>query len=321
LPDDPTPQPPTTKPFPDPIPGIIPFGTLTIFAGAPGVGKTTMLIEWMRRWRDGRTICGHQAHDPTWFYYICADRGLSAQAFYDLVGFTDRLTFFSVVSADSKLNVDDLQKSEHGKTLLAHCLTELAPIPGSHLIIDPLSPLFISGSPNNQRDVAASLIRLSRRIEDLQFNVTGTAHFGKQKADRQDRYRRPQDRISGSGAFSGYSDTQMYLVDPEKDQPYYLLGWNPRYHPPEEFKFTRERWFVPYTGLCDVGVDADTDRPTQVLVLIPDTGIFYNDLVDAVCQRFDVSPSTAKRDIKELSTRGLIEREQQTGKIQRRKVN
>lgn len=316
MPDDP--NAPTT--FPDPIPGIIPFGTLTIFAGAPGVGKTTMLIEWLRRWRDGRTICGHPTHDPTWFYYICADRGLSPQAFYDMVGFSDRLTFFSVVSADSKLNVDDLEKSSHGKELLKHCLEELAPIPGSHLLIDPLSPLFISGSPNNQRDVAASLIRISRRIEDRQINVTGTAHFGKQKADRQDRYRRPQDRISGSGAFSGYSDTQIYLVDPEKDQPYYLLGWNPRYHPPEEFKFTRERWFVPYVGLEDIG-NEPTDRPSEVLALLPEPdGLRYVEWEELACNTFGFGQKAFEKHFSILKKRGAITKDID-GRWHRAKVN
>jgi hypothetical protein len=251
--------------YPDPIPGIIPFGTLTIFAGAPSVGKTTLLLEWLRRWRDGRTICGYPTHPPTAFYYISADRGQTKDYFYTKVGFSDDLHFYSVVSADSRLNVDDLQKEAHGKELFLHVMTELNPIPGSHVIIDPLAPLFISGNQNNSRAVAASLIRMSRMIEERQINITGTAHFAKQKTDKQDRYRRPQDRISGSGSFSGYSDTQMYLVDPEPPrQPYYLFGWNPRHHKPEEFKFTRDEWFVPYVGPDSVGTDDSPVAATHI---------------------------------------------------------
>jgi hypothetical protein len=290
--------------WPDPIPGLLPFGTLTIFAGAPGVGKTTMLLEWLRRWRDGRTICTHPTTGPTWVYYVCADRGLLREDFYALAGFSEQLSFYSVVSADSGLNVDDLQKSTHGKDLLRHVLTALQPIPGSHLIIDPISPLFISGSPNAQRDVAASLIRLSRTIEEYQINITGTAHFGKQKADKNDRYRRPQDRISGSGAFSGYSDTQIYLVDPEVKQPYYLLGWNPRYSKPEEHKFTREQWFVPYIGLDDVGVDPD--RPTQIAELLPVDGLRYTEWSDLAQHTFSISERTFERAFALLKDRGII---------------
>jgi hypothetical protein len=284
-----------------------------------------MLVDWIRRWLDGRTICGHSTNSPTHFYYVVADRGQTEEAFYQRIGpnedHTDFVTFYSVVSTTSGIDHTNFHKDAHGGQLLAYVISTLNPAPGSHLIIDPLAPLFITGNQNRTRDVAASLVSLSRIIEERQINITGTWHFAKQKADKADRYRRPQDRISGSGAVSGFSDTQVYLVDPEPNQPYYILGWNPRHHPPEEHKFIRKDWFVPYVGLCDVGDTPETDRPTQLLELIPEEGIRAAELADLASDKFDISPRSVFRDLKTLTERGLIYRDEQTGQIHRRKVN
>jgi hypothetical protein len=219
-----------------------------------------MLLDWMRRWRDGRTICEHPTCKPTHFYYIVADRGQTSDAFYNKLGYREGVTFYSVVSADSGQNVDDYAKDAHGKALFDHVMLTLNPEPGSHVVIDPLAPLFIAGNQNRTRDVASSLIRMSRTIEERRINITGTWHFAKQKDGKAERYKRPQDRISGSGAISGFSDTQIYLVDPEPPQiPYHTLGWNPREVPPEEFKFERQQWFIPYVGLEGIGEDDEDD--------------------------------------------------------------
>lgn len=309
--------------FPDPIPGIIPFGTLSIFAGAPAVGKTTMLVDWIHRWLDGRTIWGHTANAPTRFYYVAADRGQTEEQFYAKAGEANRahITFYSVVH-DAAIDPENFHKDQHGSQLLSYVLGQLQPIPGSHVILDPLAPLFIHGNQNRSRDVAASLVKMSRRLAELHINITGICHFAKQKADKNDRYRRPQDRISGSGAFSGFSDTQIYLVDPEPPRiPYYVLGWNPRYSPPQEFKCTREEWFKPWRGLDEVGVDRETDRPTQLAEMIPDEGIRPADLIELACDEFDCSPRTVFRDIATLLDRGTIRKDEQTGKLYKRAVS
>lgn len=331
---DPTDNPPIASPEPaspaagsflDPIPNIIPYKTLSIFAGAPAVGKTTMLLEWMQRWLTGRTICGHATNPPIHFYYICADRGLQPYQFYAKLGeeFRDRCTFYSVVGRDSKLDVDAFHNQNHGKDLIKHVFAELNPQPGAHLIIDPLAPLFITGSQNNTRNVAASLIGLSRWIEDCQVNITGTWHFAKQKTDKADRYMRPQDRISGSGAVSGFSDTQIYLVDPEPAAKppieYHLLGWNPRDSKPEEFRFTREKWFVPYVGIDQIGnsmsdydsgdlayITPPDDKPRQMAKLLPVEGLRYTDWEALACAQLNISPKTFESHVRTLKDRDEI---------------
>ena len=245
-------QPPASG-FPDPIPGIIPFGTVTIFAGAPGVGKTAMLAEWCQRWRDGAPICGHATSRPTGFYYLAADRQwASHQQWFNAVGFGD-IPHYSLAD-DPTFDLTELLKPYNALTLLTRSLDVLRPLPGAHVFIDPISPLYIAGNPNASRDVARTLLGVSREAQARQINITCTAHFGKQKADKNERYQRPQDRIAGTGAFSGFSDTQIYLIDPEPPlQPYHVLGWVPRHVRPQEFTFTRNDHglFVPYDVMKD----------------------------------------------------------------------
>lgn len=263
------------QPFPDPIPGIIPFGTLTLFAGAPGVGKTAMLADWCARWRDGRTICGKATNRPTGFYYLAADRQWkSHQQWFDAVGFSDIIHYS--IADDLLYDLAKIQKSFNAIVCFEEAVRRLNPIPGSHLFVDPASPLFIAGDPNRARDVAASLLRFSRVAQQLQICITCTAHFGKQKGDPREQYVRPQDRIAGSGAFAGFSDTQIYLVDPlPPDQAYHILGWVPRHGPSEEFHFTRndQGLFVPYQAYAEqeqteLILECVPYEPTSTIVII-----------------------------------------------------
>lgn len=314
----------TCQPFLDPIPGVIPFGTVTIFAGAPGVGKTAILAEWCRRWRDGQTICGHPTNKPTAFYYIAADRQWASHAiWFNLAGFPE-IPFYSLAD-DTSFDIRQLVHARHAHDHFLLCFNKLDPIPGSHVFVDPVAPLFIAGDPNRSRDVAVSMLKFSRLAADRKINITCTAHFAKQKTDPKEQYTRPQDRIAGSGAFSGFSDTQIYLCDPNPPkQKYHLLGWNPRHAPAEEFHFTRGKdgLFVPYKGLVDESKDPTKDRPTQVFALIPDTesGIEMSDLLDQAKEQLGISRATLNRDLDILMARGLIIRDA-FGHYKRRKLS
>lgn len=295
--------------FPDPIPGVIPFGTVTIFAGAPGVGKTAMLADWIVRWRDGRTIWGHLTNCPTQFCYLAADRQwASHQQWFNAVGYPD-IPRYSVVD-DPEFKPSDLAQHHNALGLFAKALSKAnngqPPIPGAHVFVDPVSPLFIAGSPNSSRDVARSLIEMSRLTKQYAINLTVTAHFGKQIADKMSRYQRPQDRIAGSGAFSGFSDTQIYLCDPEPpDHPFHCLGWNPRHSRPEEFTCTRgdNGLFIPYD------VMREDEVASQVLDCLDATGATSIAVIaERVFDQYGYSRSSVKRAIERLLEQGRIAR-------------
>lgn len=250
--------------YPDPIPGIMPFGTITIFTGAPSVGKTAMLADWIQRWRTHRPIWGHQTNAPTQFAYIAGDRrwSTSHQHWFNRVGFPE-IPHYSIAD-DREFKSEELRDPSKALDMLRRCLKfaadGYAPVPGAHVIVDPAIPLFIAGNHNAPRDVAYSLISMSRIAEEMQINLTLVGHFGKQKGENsKDRYTRPQDRIAGSYAFSGYSDTQIFLLEPEGDQMFYTLGMVPRLRAPEFHKCQKNDMglFVPFDDLIEHKSHAD----------------------------------------------------------------
>ena len=239
---------PSQANFPDPIPGIIPFGTVTLIGGAPGAGKTTMLLEWCKRWLDGRTINGKPTNKPTNIYYLTTDRRWEDyKRQLDLLGLPYDLPHFSIAE-----HYDDikplLEEPKYAHEAFLYCYKRLGVQPGGHLIVEPLAPLLIKGDQNKARDVANALLHLTSICHSDQINITSTMHFGKQLAEGT--YRRHQDKIAGSTAFAGFSHTQAYLLEPSgPKEPWYTLGWNPRHSRPEEFLYRRDEetgLFVPF---------------------------------------------------------------------------
>lgn len=290
--------------FPDPIPGVIPFGTLTVFAGAAGVGKTAMLADWIQRWRTHRPIWGHRTHAPTAFCYVAADRQwASHQQWFDTVGYPD-IPRYSLAD-DPTFDLNSLTNPRTALDLLPRALDKAfnnRPCPeGAHVFIDPASPLFIVGNPNSQRDVARTLLGMSRECQTRQINITLTAHFSKQAANPQDRYSRPQDRIAGSGAFAGFSDTQIYMLDPEPSagQPWHVLGWVPRHAAPETFNCRRadNGLFVPYDMLAE-----DTLAHYLYDILCASTAEYMPlaEIAQIALQKHSYSIATVKRGLDRL---------------------
>lgn len=261
-----------------------------------------MLAEWCVRWRDGLTICGKPTHCPTGFYYLAADRQWkSHQIWFDAVGFPD-IPHYSLAD-DHRFELARLAKGEDAHACFLDCLNQLAPIPGSHVFVDPVSPLFICGDSNRARDVARTMLWLSRLCRERSINITCAAHFAKQRTDPKEQYTRPQDRISGSGAFAGFSDTQMYLIDPcPPEQPSHVLGWVPRHAPLEEFKFTRntEGLFVPFE------LYQEMDRVEAVLACFPDTAIAMAAVLLRITERVGLSAKSGERYVALLLKDGRI---------------
>lgn len=250
----PSPEPPAdaAKPdqpsFLDPIPGIIPFGSICTFAGASGVGKTALYATWIARWQANQAICGHPTNPPTEIGILVGDRRwASHRQWLDVAGVSSSIKHYSLRDDDT-FQWNDLKLWPKVRDMFARALDKLSLAPGSLLIVDPLA-LWIPGRTNDYKDVAIGLGVLDYVIKPRQLTMLGIFHQSKQISDKSQQYARPQDRILGSAATIGFSDTAMYLLGPEDlSTPYYGFGWIPHNAPAETHKFVRDGWglFVPY---------------------------------------------------------------------------
>lgn len=246
---------PPASTFPDPIPGIIPFGSLVLFVGPPKCGKTSLLASWMARWRDGRTICQQPTHRPTALGIITTDHkwDLNQGQWFTRAGFPD--IPHVALRDDPRLPWATLRGQGHGAAkLLTESLLKLALPPGGLVAID-VAGVFISSRLNDYNDVLAGMGLLGQALDRHQLTGLCLGHMGKQRADPKDRYLRPHERILGSGAQIGFSDTTMYLLGPQDTgQPYHTFGWLPTHAPEGEFHLHQNSHtglFEPYTGTLE----------------------------------------------------------------------
>lgn len=311
-----TTDPPACQPtFLDPIPTIIPFGSVTVVAGASGAGKTILLSEWMQRLRDGRTICGHSTNAPTAIYHLAADRDWSTyKAAYAAAGYPD-INYYCLAE-DVGFDPRKWGKKKDALTLFEDCLNCLEPIPGSVVNVDPVAPIFIQGNQNDARDVALSLHWYRKMARKYQVTLILYANTAKRK--QEDTYKRAQDRIAGSGAFVAYSDTQI-AVEQDEDR-IMTMCWTPRRAPSGEFRFqfdTGSSLFVPYVPTTRVEIP---EANAALFALIPEGegGITSPELIRQAVNKLQTSRSAIFRALKALDTEHKLIDRSSHGLITRR---
>lgn len=312
--------------FPACIDGILPYKSISLFAGASGVGKTALKAEWIARMLSGRSILGRPTHRPTGIYYLAADRPWvdTYSLAFEAAGVSKADLIVDCLLDDPTYDPRELKKPGHSAfNFLRDRLARLKPIPGSLLSIDPMAPLFIQGDQNSARDVAVSLHWIRKLVDEYQCTVVCDMNVTKIKIG--EGFADLFDAFSGSAAFRAYADTLfVFQRDDDQDNGPRTLHWQARRAPRGKMTFQFDeptKLFVPYTGLQADGPTAETDRPTFVLSHLPDDGAerqAWFDLVECHIQYYSLS--TFKRDIDKLLDRKLISRDAR-GHYHRRKLS
>lgn len=300
-------NPPSCQPpdlWPDPLPDIIPYGGITLLAGAPGVGKTALLASIARNFRDGRPIFGHQPNPLPAIGIIAADRGWSrgARVWFERAGYPDIRSYS--MADDRTFDPRSLRKRFDRAQRLLDFIDKLHLPPGSLVLVDPIA-LFLGGNLLDYDCCAVGCHEIRAGLMLRQLTLLATAHSAKLRADPKARYLRPQDQILGSTALFGFSDTQMYLGSPEETgESYYTFVWHPHLAKPEAFLLGRDEQglFVPYDG-------ADQGNCARVMRLFPDdsTEVAFATLAE-LADALPLSKATLKRVLEVLLERGRIAR-------------
>lgn len=224
----------------DPLYPILMGGSVNLLAGAPGTGKTALMADMMARFRDGRPIFGRTPVPLAGLGVISADRSWekSSSYWFILAGIPE-IAHYSLLD-DLDFDPRRLRNTQDRVAILEHCFKKLNLPPQSLILVDPLS-LFLGGKLNDYDTCAVYCMQIQRLARKYQYTLIGLAHAGKQQADTKARYLRLQDRILGSAALFGYTDTQMYLASPEETgQSTYTFLWHPHHAPKEFFSLTQQ---------------------------------------------------------------------------------
>lgn len=213
---------------------IMPVNQFSMLAGPSGCGKTTLIMQMWAEHEQGRggpikfdksiKTCG----------LIIADRTKSeAEERAAKLGIKD-MEIYGLVD-DHTLEVRTIDDPDE---LWRKIVSRLDKSHGL-LIIDPVG-LFMEGSLIDYRSVAKTLIRFNRFASTAKKTMMGIHHTTKSRSDYG--FMRPQDRISGSGAFLGYSSTQCMMIEgieQKETKDYDTLVIVPHMTPKEEYRLVR----------------------------------------------------------------------------------
>ncbi len=230
----------------DPLPGIIDFGAIAFLSGASGIGKTALSASMAVAFRDQTPLLGYHPNPVECVAYMGVDRlwEKGSKHWFDLAGFPD-IRHYSVVD-DRTVHPNRLRRKDFTASLFVDILKKWQLPPYSLLYVDPFA-LFV-GDIMSYHAVGASLIEIVRAVQDAQLAVVGNMHAVKLKADKKEHYVRAQDRMGGTGALSGYSNTAFALTAPEESgKSFYMLAMNPHNRPAATYALDRDVY--PGNGL------------------------------------------------------------------------
>lgn len=199
------------------VEGLLPEGRLHLIAGASGSGKTTVTFQLWEAFQKGEPWFGRMTLPVDWAY-ISGDR--SADSVYDTMR---RLGIsFPVFSL--------VDENLVGEDLIGKILTRLPKFFGglpNFIYIDGFTALVPGGYLNSYSIVAKWLAALQRFCSKKGVTILGACHTTKVKEG--EKFVNPRQRIAGSVAWAGFSDTVILVdADDEEGSEYRTLGLLPR---------------------------------------------------------------------------------------------
>jgi len=192
----------TTSPKHDPsqhmVHKILPLREVHILAGPSGGGKTTWLLKMIQEWARGEPVFGYKSFPLPYVYVSCDRSGSDCLRTFARVGINPD-TFPYLSALEAKLDsVETIIKYVHNKdatvrVFFIEAFTSLAP-----------------GGKNSEYDaVKKFLTKTTRLCQDKDVTILGMGHSP--KAKEGEKYSSPRERILGSVAWGGFSNTTLVI--------------------------------------------------------------------------------------------------------------
>ncbi len=285
------------------IEDLMPSNQVHLLGGPSGAGKTTLAFQMLNALREGTgSFLGRKILRPMKIAYISADRASnSVEETLDRVQVD--FPIFSIVD-----------KALEGKSLIDDVFPMLTSTYGyrpDFVYIDGFTGLCPDGTVNNYLAVASWLAALQRYCQSKKITLVGACHTSKIREGEE--IRNVRQKVLGTVAWAGYSETIILIEPPEKTEvsdskkAVYLL---PRNRPEQKiFVFMEDGKYVLHGSVAESEEASDFILET----ILPETALTPNRAVDhksmwAIAERKGVNRRTFDRYLTKLVERGKLRR-------------
>lgn len=188
------------------IEDLLPSHQVHLIGGPSGSGKTTLMFQMYKAFEKGDLFLGRSTK-PVKFAYISGDRPAR-----------------SVGETQGRLGVDFkvyslVDRDQVGADLANEILPALTKFYGykpDFVYVDGFTALVPGGEMNSYSHVAKWLGSLQRYCEKHTITILGACHTTKAKEGQ--KFLNPRQRIAGSVAWAGFSETVIIIEPPEEDE-------------------------------------------------------------------------------------------------------
>lgn len=187
---------------------LMPRREVHLVGGAPGVGKTTWLLDFMMRWMTGDSFFDlkYRSHPCAWLY-VTGDRS-KAENIRTMVRM--QIQPKKIPLTKEALKRDEPLRGYLERLKNAHPEVEL-------FVIEGLQSFTPKGKINDYDVVARFLNDLTDFCQKRNVTIIGVVHSSKKK--KQDFYESPRERLMGSAAWSAYSNCCILVESKDPSDP------------------------------------------------------------------------------------------------------
>jgi AAA domain len=188
---------------------ILPSREVHILGGMSGAGKTRWILKTLVAWTAGESILGFDSH-PVPYAYISGDRSAASveRTCQDIgIPYKD-IPFIPIRDLSAK------SKQKLTLEFLYRRIQEEQPR-AQLIIIEGIARFVAGGKTNDYTAVADFLAGLGGFCTETDRTIIGVCHTAKAKEDAW--YEHPREKLLGSGAWGGYSETILFIDTVSKD--------------------------------------------------------------------------------------------------------